>query len=110
MRPTIARASDMPGPKRAWSVWWGDQGAIRQKGIIQYTLAPQQARAAPRWIRSYIFNFYRRVSGEAIYFTVPFAIGITIRLLRYGIYTWGKSRYEYQNSKAGHIASGAAHH
>ncbi|KAE9405520.1 hypothetical protein BT96DRAFT_1015505 [Gymnopus androsaceus JB14] len=141
MRPSIARASEMPGPQRAWSAWWGDQAVIRHKGITTYSafsnrilrrfvwltwffnfpfpcsaslaslipfshltaLSPMQAKAAPNWVRNYIFNFYRRVSGEAVYFLVPFGIG-------YGVYTWGKNQYAYQNSKAGHIASGAAHH
>ncbi|KAJ3869533.1 cytochrome b-c1 complex subunit 8 [Lentinula novae-zelandiae] len=102
MRPSIARASEMPGPKRAWSSWWGAP-IIKQKGIVEYTLSPYQTKAAPHWVRNYVFNFYRRVSAEAVYFVIPFGLG-------YGIYAWAKRHDAHQNSKAGHIASGAAHH
>ncbi|KAJ3937192.1 MAG: cytochrome b-c1 complex subunit 8 [Lentinula lateritia] len=105
MRPSIARASEMPGPKRAWSSWWGAP-IIKQKGIVEYTLSPYQTKAAPHWVRNYVFNFYRRVSAEAVYFVIPFVR----QTLGYGIYAWAKRHDAYQNSKAGHIASGAAHH
>ncbi|KAF9269237.1 hypothetical protein L218DRAFT_891382 [Marasmius fiardii PR-910] len=102
MRPSIARLGDMPPPKRAYLKWWGDNhGAGMKQRITLYTMSPFQSKAAPNMIRNYVFNFYRRVSGEAFYFVVPFAIG-------YGIYTWGNARYAFINSKAGHIA--AEHH
>ncbi|RDB23761.1 Cytochrome b-c1 complex subunit 8 [Hypsizygus marmoreus] len=101
MRPSIARFSDMPGGK-VYSLWWGDSGGIRQKGIVQYTLSPFQSKAAPHMIRSYLFNGYRRLSGELLFFLIPFGTG-------YGIYSWAKSYDAYQNSKAGHIAAGAEH-
>ncbi|KAF5386428.1 hypothetical protein D9757_005823 [Collybiopsis confluens] len=100
MRPTIVQASEMPGPQRAWSSWWGSP-FVKQRGITQYTLSPLSAKAGPNWLRNYVFNFYRRVSVEAVYFVVPFALG-------YSIYTWANHRYAFQNSKAGHIAG--AHH
>ncbi|KAF5352077.1 hypothetical protein D9758_009449 [Tetrapyrgos nigripes] len=102
MRPSVTRYSDMPGPQHAWNRWWGDTALQKQRGVVQYTISPYQSKAAPKMIRSYIFNFYRRVSGEAVYFVVPFALG-------YGVYTWAKNRYEYMNSKAGHLASGEHH-
>ncbi|KAF9467185.1 cytochrome b-c1 complex subunit 8 [Collybia nuda] len=100
MRPSIARFSDMPGP-RVYNLWWGDKGTIRQKGIVTYTLSPFQSKAAPNMLRNYLFNGYRRLSGEALFFLIPFGTG-------YAIYSWAKSYDAFQNSKAGHIA-GAKH-
>jgi len=86
-------------------------------------ISPYQTKAMPNMVRNYVFNFYRRVSAEAIYFLVPFGIGELYLSLStfsmflrpndvcagYGIYTWGKARYEYVNSKAGHLAAGGHH-
>lgn len=76
------------------NLWWGDQHGTKQKGMKQYSasffvrplamcpnlfpltaVSPFQAKAAPHWLRSYIFNGYRRLSGEALFFLVPFGIG-----------------------------------
>ncbi|TFK31798.1 cytochrome b-c1 complex subunit 8 [Crucibulum laeve] len=103
MRPTLARQSDMPGPK---NLWWGDKSGVRQRGIIQYSISPYQVKAAPHLIRNYLFNGYRRLSGELLFFAIPFALG-------YGVYAWAKKTDHYQNSKAGHIAAmehGGEHH
>ncbi|KDR77122.1 hypothetical protein GALMADRAFT_246320 [Galerina marginata CBS 339.88] len=78
MRPTIARQSEMPG-----------------------AISPFQTKAAPHWLKSYVFNGYRRLSGEILFFGIPFAVG-------YGVYTWAKGFDEWQNSKAGHLAHVAA--
>ncbi|KAF4613091.1 hypothetical protein D9613_011040 [Agrocybe pediades] len=103
MRPTSARMSEMPGGK-VYNVWWGDKnGAIKQKGITTYTISPWQTKAAPHWLKSYIFNGYRRISGEVLFFGIPMLAG-------YGVYTWAKSYDEWQNSKAGHLALGGEHH
>ncbi|KAF8892953.1 cytochrome b-c1 complex subunit 8 [Infundibulicybe gibba] len=101
MRPSIARLSDMPGPK-VYNLWWGDKTGIKQKGMVTYTISPWQSKAAPNMLRNYLFNGYRRLSGEALFFLIPFGAG-------YGIYSWAKSYDAYQNSKAGHIAAGAHH-
>ncbi|KAF8895890.1 cytochrome b-c1 complex subunit 8 [Gymnopilus junonius] len=127
MRPTIARRSDMPGGKVYVSsflastniggtrlivilmayknLWWGDQSGVKQKGITIYTLSPYQAKAGPHWLKSYIFNGYRRIAGEVFFFGIPMLVG-------YGVYTWAKRYDDWQNSKAGHIAQAAAggHH
>ncbi|THU97614.1 hypothetical protein K435DRAFT_777901 [Dendrothele bispora CBS 962.96] len=102
MRPSITRYSEMPGPRHSWNKWWGDTSLQKHKGMTTYTISPFQTKAAPKFIRTYVFNAYRRISAEAVYFVVPFAAG-------YGIYTWAKSRDAWQNSKAGHIASGEHH-
>ncbi|KAG6827012.1 hypothetical protein H0H92_013578 [Tricholoma furcatifolium] len=102
MRPTIPRFSDMPGPK-VYNLWWGDSTGMRQKGVVTYTISPFQAKAAPNMIRNYLFNGYRRLGGELLFWLIPFGTG-------YGIYTWAKSYDHYQNSKAGHIAAGHAEH
>ncbi|KAF8960887.1 cytochrome b-c1 complex subunit 8 [Flammula alnicola] len=103
MRPTLARQSDMPGREFDLNLWWGDKGGIRQRGIVQYTISPWQTKSAPHWLKSYLFNGYRRISGEVLFFGIPVAIG-------YGVYTWAKGFDEFQNSKAGHIAAGGEHH
>ncbi|KAF9045475.1 cytochrome b-c1 complex subunit 8 [Panaeolus papilionaceus] len=99
MRPTLVARDGMPGPR---NLWWGDKSGVRQKGMVTYTLSPFQTKAAPHWLRSYIFNGYRRISGELLFFGLPFAIG-------YGVYAWAKSYDNWQNSKAGHIAQGEHH-
>jgi ubiquinol-cytochrome c reductase subunit 8 len=38
-------------------------------------LSPYQTKAAPHWLRSYIFNGYRRISGEILFFGIPFVVG-----------------------------------
>ncbi|KAF9444199.1 hypothetical protein P691DRAFT_678055 [Macrolepiota fuliginosa MF-IS2] len=103
MKPTLARADGMPGRKHTYNLWWGDKSGVRQKGLVQYTISPWQTKAAPQMFRTYLFNGYRRLSGELIFWVIPFGIG-------YGIYSWAKSFDHYQNSKAGHLASGAAEH
>ncbi|KAF9011898.1 cytochrome b-c1 complex subunit 8 [Cyathus striatus] len=95
MRPTIARHSDMPGPK-VYNLWWGDKTGIRQRGVITYTISPYQTKIAPHMFRNYLMNGYRRLSGEFVYFAIPFALG-------YAVYTWGSNTYAHNNSKAGHI-------
>lgn len=72
-------------------------------------------------MRTYLFNGYRRISGEILFFGIPFAIGacpvIPLRLILikqinfigYATYSWAKSHDEYQNSKAAHIAAGVHH-
>ncbi|KAI0357814.1 hypothetical protein OH77DRAFT_1435553 [Trametes cingulata] len=101
MRPTEIRHSDMPGPK-VYNLWWGDKGVQKQKGIVTYTLSPFRQRAAHNLIRNYIFHGYRRLSSQAIYWVIPFAIG-------YGTYSWAKRYDAWQNSKAAHIAGHGAH-
>ncbi|KIY49831.1 hypothetical protein FISHEDRAFT_72455 [Fistulina hepatica ATCC 64428] len=97
MRPTNVRFSEMPGPRRVYSPWWGDKNHAKQKGVIQYTLASNSSKTGPHWLRSYIFNGYRRLSQEAFYFLIPATIG-------YGIYAWAKRYDAWQNSKEGHLA------
>ena len=72
-------------------------------------------------MRNYLFNGYRRLSGEFFFFAIPFAVGMSrdiyiyiptkliILHTGYATYSWAKSYDEYQNSKAGHIASGGHH-
>ncbi|KAI0664151.1 cytochrome b-c1 complex subunit 8 [Cubamyces menziesii] len=101
MRPTEARLGDMPGPK-VYSVWWGDRGVQKQKGIVTYSLSPFRQRAAKNMFSSWIFNGYRRIASQAVYWAIPFAMG-------YGIYSWAKRVDAWQNSKAGHLAGHGAH-
>ncbi|TEB32658.1 hypothetical protein FA13DRAFT_219209 [Coprinellus micaceus] len=96
MRPTLARQSDMPGPK-VYSLWWGDRTGIQQKA-----LSPYQAKVAPKFLSNYIFNGFRRLSGELLFFGIPFAVG-------YATYSWAKSYDHWVNSKEGHLASGEHH-
>jgi len=70
-------------------------------------------------MKSYLFNGYRRLSGELFFFGIPMAIGgsLTSNLrpclnfeVGYGVYAWAKSYDEWQNSKAGHLAAAGGHH
>ncbi|KAF8581788.1 hypothetical protein K439DRAFT_195524 [Ramaria rubella] len=78
--------------------WWGDMGAPKIKGVTTYTQSPFRQRAFAGALHGYIFNGYRRIATNVPYFAIPVALG-------YGIYSWGKSHYQYLNSKAGHIAA-----
>ncbi|KAJ8521509.1 hypothetical protein ONZ45_g1811 [Pleurotus djamor] len=103
MRATVPRHSDMPGLKNAWNVWWGDKhGLVKQKGIVTYGISPFQVSPTRHMVRGWLFNGTSRIAAQAPYFVVPFVIG-------YGVYAWAKKFDEYQNSKAGHIASGGHH-
>ena len=44
-------------------------------------LSPYQVKAAPHWLRHYLFNGYRRLSGELFFFGVPFVLGMSPFLL-----------------------------
>jgi len=102
MRPTAAVRGDAPTGK-AYSLWWGaKEGAIRQKGIIQYTVSPFRQRAAKNLFRGYLFNGYRRLSSQVGYWIVPVVIG-------YSTYAWAKKYDAYLNSKEGHIAQAGEH-
>ncbi|KAF5309107.1 hypothetical protein D9611_008542 [Ephemerocybe angulata] len=102
MRPTVARLGDMPGPK-VYNLWWGDKSGGKIKGVTTYTLSSYQSKVAPKWLSKYIFNGFRRISGELFFFGVPFAVG-------YATYSWAKSYDAWANSKAGHIAMEGKHH
>ncbi|KAI0317976.1 cytochrome b-c1 complex subunit 8 [Amylostereum chailletii] len=101
MKPSTARMSEMPGPK-AGNVWWGDYHNLqKQRGITQYSVSPFRQNPTAHLFRSYLFNGYRRLSSQFIYWAIPFAIG-------YSTYAYAKKRDAWQNSKAGHLA-GAGH-
>ncbi|KAI9056442.1 hypothetical protein FKP32DRAFT_1599170 [Trametes sanguinea] len=74
MRPTDIRRSEMPGPK-VYNLWWGDRGVQKQKGIVTYSLSPFRQRAAHKMITNWVFNGYRRLSSQAVYWVIPFAMG-----------------------------------
>jgi UcrQ family len=38
-------------------------------------LSPFQSKAAPQMLRNYLFNGYRRLSAEALFFIIPFGAG-----------------------------------
>ncbi|KAJ3007449.1 hypothetical protein NUW54_g3547 [Trametes sanguinea] len=76
MRPTDIRRSEMPGPK-VYNLWWGDRGVQKQKGIVTYSLSPFRQRAAHKMITNWVFNGYRRLSSQAVYWVIPFAMDIT---------------------------------
>ena len=38
-------------------------------------LSPFRQRAAKNMFKNYIFNGYRRLSGELVYWAIPFALG-----------------------------------
>ena len=79
-------------------------------------MSPFRQRAAKNLIQSYIFNGYRRLSGELVYWAIPFALGASSRhvspfflcansrISGYGAYAWAKRYDAWQNSKAAHVA------
>ena len=99
-------------------------------------LSPFRQRAAKNLFRSYIFNGYRRLSGELVYWAIPFALGTStishmyhtpsLPLLPqfaedqhahnsalpigYSAYAWAKRYDAWQNSKAAHVAGGHGEH
>jgi len=102
MRPSAIRMSEMPGP-RVYNLWWGTkEGALKQKGVITYSLSPFRQRALKGAFKGYLFNGYRRFASQFVYWIVPVAIG-------YSTYTWANKYDEWQNSKAGHIATHGEH-
>jgi len=101
MRPSVARLSEMPGPK-VYNLWWGDKTGQRQRGMVSYTISPFQSKAAPNMFQNYLFNGYRRLAIQTPYFVLPFVAG-------YGLYSWAKGYDEWQNSKAGHLAGAGGH-
>ncbi|CCM05620.1 uncharacterized protein FIBRA_07849 [Fibroporia radiculosa] len=135
MRVTDVRRSDMPGPKVYVSVlspvpvselrctvygiiffgnlWWGDRELPKQKGLTQYSMSPMRQRATHNLFRNWIFNGYRRLSGQMPYWIIPFAIASWSAAERlsfgYGTYSWAKRYDAYLNSKAGHIAAHGGH-
>ncbi|KAK1923158.1 cytochrome b-c1 complex subunit 8 [Papiliotrema laurentii] len=96
MRPTLPVQAGMPGPK-TYIGWWGDMKGPTQKGVIQYSLSPYRQRPFAGAIQGYVFNGFSRIMQQAPYWIIPFTLG-------YGVYTWGKAKYAYYNSKEGHHA------
>ncbi|GBE83550.1 Cytochrome b-c1 complex subunit 8 [Sparassis crispa] len=90
----------MPGPK-TWNEWWGSTEGLKMKGVVQYSVSPFRQRATHHMFRSWLFNGYRRLSGQVPYWIVPALIG-------YGTYTWANRYDAWQNSKAAHV-SGHVH-
>ena len=79
--------------------WWGSFQGAKQKGITTYALSSFQQRALAGAAHSAVFNTFRRVKSQFLYFAPPFIAG-------YYIYTWAGKRSEYLNSKvrpASHI-------
>jgi UcrQ family len=46
-------------------------------------ISPWQTKSAPHWMRNYLFNGYRRISGELFFFGIPFALGVSCDALKY---------------------------
>ncbi|KAH8829125.1 cytochrome b-c1 complex subunit 8 [Flagelloscypha sp. PMI_526] len=108
MRASLVRRSDMPGGK-AYNLWWGDQtNVIKQKGIIQYTIAPNHGKVfGPHAIREYMFGAYSRISQDFLYLAIPFTFA-------YGLWVWAHNKNAWLHSKEGHLAAikaeGGEHH
>ena len=50
-------------------------GQLTQFAWRAIAISPWQTKAAPNWAKNYLFNFYRRIGGELLFFGIPFAIG-----------------------------------
>jgi ubiquinol-cytochrome c reductase subunit 8 len=44
-------------------------------GSASAALSPFQAKTMPNYVKKWLFNGYRRLSGEAVYFLIPFGLG-----------------------------------
>ncbi len=47
----------------------------------QLAISPWQTKAAPNMFRNYLFNGYRRLAGEFVFWAVPFGIGVYLTVL-----------------------------
>jgi hypothetical protein len=56
---------------------------LDEADLLTTAISPWQTKAAPHWMKNYIFNGYRRLSGEVVFFAIPFAIGVSRDALRY---------------------------
>ncbi|KAK9722685.1 ubiquinol--cytochrome-c reductase subunit 8, variant 2 [Basidiobolus ranarum] len=77
-----------------WMGNWGHLGGPTQRGIISYSLSPNEQRAFAGVLKNGLFKTYRRFVSQ-IPWIAPGA------LIFYTVYTWGVARHEYLNSKAG---------
>ncbi|KAK6530097.1 hypothetical protein TWF694_003469 [Orbilia ellipsospora] len=85
------------GGKRAPNSWigdWGNFGQSYQRGIVQYTLAPNRQAPTAGALKGAVFNGWRRFRGQVFYVVPPF-IGI------YFLMEWANKKNEFINSKAG---------
>jgi hypothetical protein len=49
--------------------------------LSSQAISPFQTKTAPHWLKSYIFNGYRRISGEILFFGIPMVLGMSNELL-----------------------------
>ncbi|KAI9633408.1 cytochrome b-c1 complex subunit 8 [Dioszegia hungarica] len=97
MRPSQALSSGTTPTGKTYTGWWGNFSQTKQKGIVQYGLSSYQQKPFAGVFRGYLFGGFSRIMHQIPYFALPFASG-------YFVYTWGKTKYEYYNSKEGHHA------
>ena len=45
---------------------------------LPIAMSPWKQRPAHHIIRGYIFNGYRRLSGQFVYWSIPFALGMSL--------------------------------
>ncbi|GJJ14577.1 hypothetical protein Clacol_008842 [Clathrus columnatus] len=113
MRPTNVARSGMPEPKHyVGGVTWEAPSKRVSSTTVRITQllldgpsnicpkaqSPFRQKAMAGAFSGYIFNGYRRIASNVPYFIVPVVLGLAT-------YSWGKSRYDYVNSKAGHEAA-----
>ncbi|KAL0946108.1 hypothetical protein HGRIS_012373 [Hohenbuehelia grisea] len=79
MRSTAPRFGDMPGGK-TYLNWWGNV-THKQRGVIQYAVSSNETSPMRHIFRNYLFNGYRRLSGQALYVVIPFACGMSSHVL-----------------------------
>ncbi|KAK9459885.1 cytochrome b-c1 complex subunit 8 [Lipomyces oligophaga] len=85
----------MTGEHHGYMGWWGDMGGPKQRGIVTYSISSYAQKPFAGVLHAAVFNSFRRVSSQVIFFIVP--IGI------YGyILQTAKARNAHLYSKAGH--------
>lgn len=43
--------------------------------LLRPAISPWQTKAAPHFLKNYLFNGYRRISAEVLFFGIPVAVG-----------------------------------
>ncbi|KAK9472395.1 cytochrome b-c1 complex subunit 8 [Dipodascopsis tothii] len=84
----------MTGAHHGYMGWWGDMGGPKQKGIVTYSVSPYAQKPFAGAGYNAIFNTFRRVSSQIIFFAVP--IGTYVYILNQA-----KERNAFLYSKAG---------
>ncbi|PVV04888.1 hypothetical protein BB560_000600 [Smittium megazygosporum] len=74
---------------------WGDMKGPKERGFVSYRLSPTYMKPFKGWISQGPVNVLRRASAQ-----VPYILPAVFLL--WGVTYYGKTKYAYLHSKAGH--------